>query len=194
MNYLAHFYLAGDDEGLIVGNLLADYVKGNKYTHLPENIQRGIILHRNIDDFTDNHNQVEKTKSRLRAKYRKYAPVISDVFYDFILGSNWHEYSDSDLQNFSAEVYKTLESHLEIMPMQAQMTVAYMAKNDWLYNYSNYFGIEMALKGLSRRARFETNMHEAVADLKAHRPEIEKEFRPFFEDIQSYVKELTLKI
>ena len=187
MNYLAHFYLAAKDEGLIIGNILADYKKGKQYLELPEDIQRGVLLHRSIDDFTDNHPEVEKTKARLRKKYRKFAPVISDVFYDFILGNNWKDYSSQRLDAFSSDIYKVLLDNTHILPIQAQMTVGYMSKNDWLYHYSTFWGIEMALKGLSRRTTFDTNMHEAIEDLKRDEAIIEKEFRHFFEDLRSHV-------
>jgi len=185
---LAHFYLARNDDGLIVGNLLADFVKGNKYLELPEDIQRGVILHRSIDEYTDNHKEVEKTKERLRSKYRKYSPVISDVFYDYFLGINWSKYSDISLKDFTKEIYDTLFKYQHSFPMQAQLTVGYMSKNDWLYHYSTYFGIEMALKGLSRRARFETNMFEAIQDLKDTEDLIQAEFTPFFEDLMNHVE------
>ena len=187
MNYLAHFYLASEDEGLILGNILADYAKGKKYLELPANIQRGVLLHRSIDDFTDNHDEVEKTKYRLRKKYRKYSPVISDVFYDYMLGRNWDQYHNDGLKTFSKEIYRTLNQNSHELPTQAQMMVGFMSKNDWLYHYSTYYGIEMALKGLSRRATFETNMAEAVIDLKRDHNEIEKEFKVFFEDLKTHV-------
>ena len=188
MNYLAHYYLADGDEGLIVGNMLADHVRGNKYKLLPEHIQRGVILHRKIDEFTDTHPEVEKTKVRLREKYRKYAPVISDVFYDYSLGSNWSEYHDKSLREFSAGIYKTLKNNEKSLPNRAQMMLSYMSKDDWLFQYSTFYGIEMALKGLSRRAKFETNMHLAIDDLKRDHKKIESEFKVFFEELRSLVK------
>ena len=108
MNYLAHFYLARNDKGLIVGNLLADYAVGKKYLDYPQEIQRGILLHRRIDEFTDDHPETEKTKVRLREKYKKYSPVISDVYYDYFLGQNWSDYSDVPLKSFTQRIYKTL--------------------------------------------------------------------------------------
>ena len=194
MNYLAHFYLASDDEGLIIGNLLADYARGNKYRDFAPDVQRGILLHRSIDQFTDSHDEVEKTKSRLRAKYRKYSPVISDVFYDFALGNNWTNYSDIQLKDFSTGIYSTLKKHQHTFPLEAQLTLAYMSKNDWLYHYSTYYGIEMALKGLSRRASFETNMHEAIEDLKNDQKIIEQEFKSFFNDLIDHVQIEKLKL
>lgn len=187
MNYLAHFFLARGDEGLIVGNFLADHVKGNKYKTLPEEIQRGVILHRRIDDYTDSHHEVEKTKIRLRENYGKYAPVISDVFYDYALGNNWENYSNKELKAFSSEIYATLKRSKHSFPEMARITLEYMSANDWLYHYSTYYGIEMALKGLSRRATFETNMHEAIADLKSDEELIEEEFKSFFVDLQEHV-------
>jgi len=188
MNYLAHFFLAGNNDGLIVGNLLADFVKGNKYRELPESIQRGVELHRSIDKFTDTHDEVEKTKIRLREKYRKYSPVISDVFYDYILGINWLEYSQIPLKEFSKNIYQTLNKYQHSFPLQAQLMVGYMSKNDWLYHYSTFYGIEMALKGLTRRASFETNMYEAIEDLKRDHKIIELEFKPFFNDLMNHVQ------
>ena len=189
LNYLAHYYLADGDEGLIVGNMLADYLHGNKYKSLPVPIQRGVVLHRMIDDFTDSHPEVEKTKARLREKYRKYAPVISDVFYDYSLGSNWNEYHSESLKEFSAGIYKTLFDNVNMLPDHAKMMLSYMSKNDWLYHYSTFYGIEMALKGLSRRAKFETRMHEAIDDLKRDHEMIETEFKVFFKELRSLVKD-----
>ena len=169
--------------------MIADFVRGNKYKELPESIQRGVILHRNIDEYTDNHSEVEKTKVRLRPKYRKYAPVISDVFYDYSLGSNWNDYHDKPLKEFSKGIYKTLFNNIEHLPEQAKMILSYMSKNDWLYHYSTFYGIEKALQGLSHRARFETQMHLAIEDLKRDHKKVEAEFRVFFEDLRSFVKD-----
>ena len=66
LNYLAHFYLASEDEGLIIGNIMADYKKGRQYLELPKDVQRGVLLHRSIDDFTDNHPEVEKRAPSLQ--------------------------------------------------------------------------------------------------------------------------------
>ena len=53
MNYLAHIYLSGNDPDLIFGNFIADAVPGKQYKNYSNRIQEGIILHREIDSFTD---------------------------------------------------------------------------------------------------------------------------------------------
>ena len=104
-----------------------------------------------------------------------------------ILSRASDQYHNDGLKTFSKEIYRTLNQNSHELPTQAQMMVGFMSKNDWLYHYSTYYGIEMALKGLSRRATFETNMAEAVIDLKRDDNEIEKEFKVFFEDLKTHV-------
>ena len=55
MNFLGHIYLSGPDAELAIGNLIADQIKGNRISKLPDKIKSGIVLHRLIDEFTDNH-------------------------------------------------------------------------------------------------------------------------------------------
>jgi len=38
MNFLAHIYLSGDDKDIIIGNFIADGIKGSSYTKFPEGI------------------------------------------------------------------------------------------------------------------------------------------------------------
>ena len=55
MNYLAHIYLSGANRKVAVGNFIGDFVKGNSYDIYPLSFQKGILLHREIDHFTDTH-------------------------------------------------------------------------------------------------------------------------------------------
>ena len=53
MNYLAHAFLSFQQPDILVGNMISDFVKGkSKFTYTP-GIQKGIMLHRAIDQFTD---------------------------------------------------------------------------------------------------------------------------------------------
>ena len=90
MNFLSHLYLAGDSEELIIGNFIADAVKGSAFNQFSPGIQKGIVLHRKIDTFTDSHPVVELSKQRLRERYKKYASVIIDIYYDHYLAKNWN--------------------------------------------------------------------------------------------------------
>jgi acyl carrier protein phosphodiesterase len=183
MNFLAHFYLSNFNEDLIVGNFIADSVKGKQLLQFSEEIQRGIILHRSIDNFTDNHPIVMKTKESLRLKHGKFSPVISDIIYDYFLASNWKKYSLVPLKLYSSSIYKTLGKNILIFPLDAQITFTYMVKNNWLYNYSHYAGISKALKGISKRTNYQNNMHEAPETLLENKEEYKQHFFEFFPDL-----------
>ncbi|HEY3430492.1 MAG TPA: DUF479 domain-containing protein, partial [Cyclobacteriaceae bacterium] len=66
MNFLAHLYLSGTHQKVMVGNFIGDFVKGRNAleTFEPE-IVKGIELHRGIDEFTDSHPIVTESKNRL---------------------------------------------------------------------------------------------------------------------------------
>lgn len=51
MNYLAHLYLAPDDDESLLGNLMGDFVKGPLDGRFSPGIAAGIRLHRHIDSF-----------------------------------------------------------------------------------------------------------------------------------------------
>jgi len=89
MNFLAHIYLSFDDDEITIGNFIADSIRGNKYKHLPERVQKGIFLHREIDTYTDAHSIVRKSTKRLHKNYSHYSGIIVDIFYDHYLAKNW---------------------------------------------------------------------------------------------------------
>lgn len=186
MNHLAHLFLSQSDINLFVGNYIADHVKGKKINDFSEEIQRGIMMHRGIDEFTDGHAIVIKSKERLYPKYHKYAAVLVDMFYDHILAKNWHKYSPIKLESFTNTAYQILGTKEELFPHSAQLMYAHMSKHDWLTNYANLEGMQKALSGLSRRATFVSKMEEAVADLERDFKLYEEEFEGFFPEIIEY--------
>ena len=88
MNFLAHAVLSFENPELMVGNFIADFVKGNDYLQYQDPVKRGILLHRDIDQFTDQHPTVRLSKSRLYDAFGHYAGVIVDMYYDHFLAAN----------------------------------------------------------------------------------------------------------
>ena len=188
MNFLSHIFLSGNSEGLIIGNFIADSVKGTDYKLYSEDVQKGILLHRKIDTFTDAHDIVELSKDRLRAKYRKYATVIVDIYYDHFLAADFKDYSSVDLNVFTENVYSIIRPNHAVLPEKSVQFTKYMMLHNILFNYSKLEGIEKVLYGMSRRARFVSNMELAIEDLKEHYPLFENEFKSFFPELQEYVR------
>ncbi|MCU0362399.1 MAG: ACP phosphodiesterase [Bacteroidales bacterium] len=79
MNVLAHIYLSGDSEKIIIGNYIGDYVKGRDYLKYPELVRKGIILHRHIDAFTDSHPVVHRSKIFFSRKYHETYQTVGGI-------------------------------------------------------------------------------------------------------------------
>lgn len=190
MNFLAHLYLSGDQPKIMVGNFIADFVKGK---HAPERFEKqiaqGIALHREIDFFTDQHPIVSQSKNRLRPKYRHYSGVIVDIFYDHFLAKYWSDYHQELLPDFADKAYDTLEMHLNESPEPVRFMLPYMIKGNWLVNYARVEGIHQALSGMARRTPYDSKMDEATADLSANYPDYEREFRLFFPELRAYCEQ-----
>jgi acyl carrier protein phosphodiesterase len=192
MNYLAHIYLSGDDDFIKIGNFIADGIKGKKYITYPKNIQIGILLHRQIDWFSDNDDIVKRSKRRLDKRYGHYKGVIIDIFYDHYLAKNWKRYSDVPLQEYTHEFYTILQDNIEILPERIKYLMNYMINDDWLANYANLKGIERVLIGMNRRTKEVSKMDLAIHDLEANYEEFEKDFEIFFKKLSNFTTK-TLK-
>jgi acyl carrier protein phosphodiesterase len=187
LNFLAHIYLSGDDDQLMIGNFIADFVKGKKKDEYPQKIKQGIELHRAIDDFTDHHEITGRSKDRLRTKYGKYSGVIVDLYYDHFLAANFSEYHTSSLQDFSQHTYSVLKENWNVLPTGVQYMVPFMIERNWLLNYATMDGIGRALTGLSKRVSFENKMDQSVLDLKERYEFFEMDFKDFFPDLIQFV-------
>lgn len=187
MNFLAHLLLSGDHEQIMVGNFIGDFVKGSNLEEYHPDIQKGIRMHRSIDNYTDNHPVVLQSKIRLREKFRHYAPVIVDVFYDHFIAKDWSNYSKENLLDFTTGFYEMMRKYVNIIPKGVTNMLHYMESGNWLYHYQYIEGIDQALTGMSRRTKFESKMEEAADVLKSEYEGFKDEFERFFPDLQKHV-------
>ena len=189
MNFLAHIYLSFDDKEITLGNFFADQIRGNKYKHYPEKIQKGILLHREIDTFTDFHPIAKQSSKRLHKNYSHYSQVIVDIFYDHFLAKNWSDYSDVPLAEYVDNFYDLLEGNYEILPLGTKRLMPYMIADNWLLNYANLAGIDRVLNGMNRRTKNKSKMNFAIMDLEEHYTDFENEFIAFFEELITFSRQ-----
>jgi acyl carrier protein phosphodiesterase len=187
MNYLAHLYLSGNNHELMIGNFIADHVKGKQIELFDEEVVKGIKLHRLIDEFTDTHKVVEQSKIRLRSNFGKYSPVIVDVFYDHYLAVKWEQYHHEVLSVYANNFYTLLKDNHHRLPLRTQQMIEYMIPQNWLVNYQTIAGINKTLTGMSKRTKFESRMDEAAIYLDKYYSEFEQEFNEYFEELRTYV-------
>lgn len=191
MNWLAHLLLAEPNPEDSLGNLLGDLVKGEARTALSLGLQTGIECHQAIDVFTDQHVIVKLSKGRIDPRYRRFAGVLIDVFYDYILANNWQDYSEVPLAEFTASAYASWSGHLETLPLYARGVIDRLIAEDWLLTYSTVSGIENTLarisRRLNRRGKRSYDLTPAISELSNNYASLEQDFRQFFPQLQSYI-------
>jgi len=188
VNYLAHLYLSGSNEGLLIGNFIADAVKGKAMNTYSDEVRRGIVLHRAIDQFTDDHPLHRASRTKLHHRYGHYSGVLVDIYYDHFLAKYWHDYSDTELLAYTKEVYAVMQKNKAVLPERITYMLQYMIPHNWLYNYANLEGVHKVFCGMAKRTKFESNMETGVEDLKEKYDEFKADFTDFFPQLKEFVK------
>ncbi|WP_428232215.1 ACP phosphodiesterase [Flavobacterium sp.] len=188
MNFLAHIYLSGNNDLIKIGNFMADGIRGKQFEHFPEDVQKGIILHRSIDTYTDSHDVFRQSTKRLHEKYHHYAGVIVDIVYDHFLAKNWTKYSDEKLDDFINRFYKSLHENYPVLTEKTQRIMPTMIQENWLSSYQTVEGIHYILTQMDRRSKNLSKMQFASKELVEFYAEFEQEFTVFFEDLNQHTK------
>jgi len=186
MNFLAHIYLSGDDDLIKIGNFMADGIRGNDYRNFNPDIQKGILLHRAIDTFTDAHPIFRKSKHRLHEPYGHYSGVIMDVFYDHFLAKNWERYSDTPLEAYVAAFYTSLQDHYDLLTDKTKGLMPYMIERNWLVSYASIDGIATILFQMDQRTKNRSRMQYSVQELQEYYINFEIEFSLFFDELREF--------
>lgn len=185
MNYLAHAYLSFNKPEILVGNMISDFVKGRKKYDYPQKIQHGIMLHREIDNFTDTHFATKEAKEIFRPVYRLYAGSFIDVVYDHFLALDGNEFTDESLKAFTVNTYYLLDQYAAHFPEKFSMMYPYMKAHNWLYYYRYRQGIEKSLGGVVRRAKYLTESDTAYVLFTDHYDSLKQLYQLFFPELKS---------
>ena len=183
MNFLAHIYLSGDNDLMKIGNFMADGIHGKYFDNFPMDIQKGIILHREIDTFTDAHPIFRQSTKRLHANYHHYSGIIVDIFYDHFLAKNWNKYSEKKLEDYIEHFYRSLKDNYDFLNEKNQKILPYLIQQNWLLSYQTIEGIENVLVKMDNRMKRDSNMRFSVVELRTYYSEFEEEFTTFFEEL-----------
>lgn len=188
MNYLAHIYLSGNSEDIILGNFIGDFVKGNRHQHYPEKVAYGILLHRRIDSFTDQHEAVRECIRMLRPGYGKYAGIVADVFFDHFLAHNWNDYSVYTLRRFAKNAHAIFLSNFGLLPMRVKQFLPFLIHHRRLESYADRENLLPVLDIMSKRTSLPSNSEWALQTLIAEYDQFESLFRHFFAEMINYVE------
>jgi acyl carrier protein phosphodiesterase len=189
LNYLAHIFLSGADGRVQVGNFIGDAVKGSAYKNYPPPIARGILLHRAIDDYTDNHAAVRTAVRMLRPRFGRYAGALLDIYFDYLLASHFGEFSRVPLKRYTRRFYWAMIRNRRYLPDRIRRFMWHFISTNRLGKYASAEGIRESVGIMARYGRMRISADEAVAWLLAHEGELWAVFRPFFDELQTVCRE-----
>jgi len=198
MNFLAHAHLSGSNRDVLLGNFIADAVKGKKWMEYRQNIQIGIMLHRQIDSYTDNHELFKQSINRVRKDFGRYSGIVMDIFYDHFLARNWKDYHEDELAVFAAHVYGILTRNILILPNRTKRLLPFLVSQNWLTSYAEFDGLKQVFNGMDRRTGRISGMDKAVDVLIQNYDELYTDFFSFYPELIDFSSEkldhLILKI
>jgi len=189
MNYLAHLYLSGNSDEVMLGNFIGDYVKGQQYLRYAEEVQKGILLHRSIDSFTDSHPIVKEAAGFFRPVYGRYAGIVTDVVFDHYLARYWRNYSPFTLRQFAKHVHAVLLSNFFQLPTRVKGFLPFLIQHKRLESYARPEGIQQSLHIMAHRTSLPDQTNEAMEILDANFVELKELFERFFDELIQYAEE-----
>lgn len=189
MNHVAHCFLSFDDEDLLVGNFIGDDVKGSDWKKYPPGVQRGILLHRAIDAFTDEHPATRRSKERARPFAGRYAAPVTDVLYDYLLAAHWDTYALEPFDVFAEKTYARLEKRVSEMPTVLQERLPRMLAGRFLHGYTHRRGLEWVLNRFSLRMLTPMDASALAAFFFAENKAFSQDFNEFFPDLLKMARE-----
>ena len=186
LNFLAHIYLSGENKNIALGNLIGDMVKGKAYENYETNMRTGLVLHRAIDEFTDQHKLFLQSKRLITPDFNRYAGIVLDIYFDHFLARHWEEYCQRDLQEYVNEMYILLIKKYRILPLRAQQITPFMIIRNWLGNYGYEKPLHHIFLGMNRRTQKKGNMDKAIEVLRSNYSPLEENFLLFFDDLKEF--------
>ncbi|MBL7934152.1 MAG: DUF479 domain-containing protein [Bacteroidia bacterium] len=185
MNYLAHAYLSNNNNDLLIGNFIADHVRGNVLDGYPAGIVEGIKLHRKIDTFTDEHPMFRKSKRIFYDDFEKHSGILVDIYFDYFLAKDFNSHSNTPLKEFSKNVYSVYTENIGYLPETSARFLSYVIKNNIYESYGNIEGISQVLFHLSHRIKHGVALQDSVKVLNEKLPEMQANFDAFFKDLKA---------
>lgn len=190
MNFLAHLWLADGDDGLRLGAMLGDFVRGSMdHSHLPPEVQKGIQLHRFIDQFMDGLPEMAELRQKFSPPFRRYAGIIIDVAFDHQLALRWNQYSDLTLEQFDADVRTLLDHYQDWLPEELKGFMRYADRRGLFASYREKDEILHSLYGLGKRLSRTNPLHRVDEIWDQHADDFARGFEQVFPQVQAAVSD-----
>lgn len=191
LNYLAHLFLAEDHAASRIGNLLGDFVTGRpEKINLPPEVVAGIIRHRAIDRFTDEHPAVIEGRKHFTGERRRFSNAILDICFDHFLARTWQQFHPLPLRRFLDQCYDELATHRTWLPDELDQSLEARISDDWLGHYATENGLQEVFDRVAERRPACSVVATAMIDFRHHRDSFETVFQALIPDLQTWLADL----
>ena len=195
MNHFAHLVLSRPTVESTVGNLLGDFARGVDQQKLVPTIKAGLLNHRAVDRFTDNHPLVKEMKLTFSAGRRRFAGIALDIYFDHLLINHWSRFENRNLESLIEELYRRMHAGHHLMPSENMRHVTRrMIEYDWFGSYQELDAIAEALDRVAARIRFANQFDNAIEDLQRNHNMIRDGFFEFYPQLQQHVLEQAIEV
>lgn len=181
MNYLGHLFFSNNSHELMLNNLYGDYVKGKDLSRFPLAIQKGILLHREIDHFIDHFPQVLDLQHQLQSELPKVSSIAIDLYFDHLLAKNWNEYHPIPLAQYLNAFYSSIEFDFNFHSEKFQIMIKEMIRVNWPIYYPELDGLDKMCNGVSKKISFENKLKFGKSVFEKHEAIIYQTFRTYME-------------
>ena len=189
MNHLAHLLIAETTGHCPVATLHGDFVKGRLTGRYFGADLAALRLHRMVDSFTDRHPITRESRALLDPEFRRYAGVLTDLFHDYFLATDWHQYHSEPLQDFANRMYRRLARRECHFPPTMQVFSERMRTHNLLVRYGEIDIISQVAARLGARLRRDNPLHKAGGQLVKHRAQLRHQFCEFFPLLLEYARQ-----
>jgi acyl carrier protein phosphodiesterase len=179
MNYLGHLYFSAGQPALMVGNILGDFVKGSHYKKMPVELQKGIILHRKIDHYTDQHPSILRLKSAIQREIPKVNGIAIDLIFDHLLAREWKNYSHQNLNDFLLPFYETAAIYQSKLPENMAYFLNNLRTKKYIEHYAETLFLERASHYLANKISFPSNLGNTLGVFEEKKSLFELSFKEF---------------
>jgi len=187
LNHLAHTFLSHHRSDILVVNTFTDLLTHSEIKLMEHQNPNGILIHKWIDAYTDQHPAVIGMVRTLREDLSKYAAIGLDIYFDYFLALKWSSFSETDYRGFCDASYHLMRETMHMLPERVHAPIHNMIENDWLASFATKEGLYITFEMLSKRVKFENNFLKAIEILDQRFFEMEAVFMEFFPELNAYV-------
>ena len=191
MNHLLNIYVSKKiSDQVMIGNYIGNWVKPSHYANYPDEIQKGILMNRKIDEFIKNSQAFERSKKRLKPYFIKHSTLIVSIFYDHFLAVNWKQYSSVSLDVSAHEAYLKLMENMSFITHKFKCLVPGLFTRRYINNLTTLAGIHYFMLYITKKDNFPTSLYASIEDLIQNYDLFKNDFEEFLLELNNYISKI----